>query len=139
MSTSHSSKAAAAGGPSDSAPLTGEEGMNILKIVVVGVVSLVIFAVSAVIAALVLSADEEALNVKGLAPIPADIMKKEELGIIDMVPFDADHRLQNWQAEKHKALTSWGWVDKSKGVVRMPIEDAMKDVIQKGGAGEGNK
>jgi hypothetical protein len=139
MSTSHSPKAAAAGGPTDSPPVTGEEGLNIFKIVVVGVVSLVIFAISAVIAALVLNADEAALNVKGLAPMPADIMKKQEIGIIDMTPFDEDHRLATWNAEKHKALTSWGWVDKSKGVVRMPIEDAMKDVIQKAGAGEGNK
>ncbi|HEY0708134.1 MAG TPA: hypothetical protein VGG33_15120 [Polyangia bacterium] len=136
MSNPHSPKAAT-GAPSASTHLTGEEGMNIFKIVVVGVVSLVIFAISAVIAALVLNADEAALNVTGLAPIPADIAKKEELGIIDMVPFDSDRRLETWHAEKQKALSSWGWVDKSKGVVRMPIEAAMKDVIQKAGATEG--
>lgn len=114
--------------------------MNITKIVVVGVVSLVIFAISAVIAGMILSADETELNAKGLAPLPADIRQKEEIGIIDYVPFDTDHRLEHWHAKQAAALTSYGWVDRSKGIIHIPIDQAMKDVIdQASGAGGTHK
>ena len=35
-------------------------------------------------------------------------------------------KLQAVRAETTKALTTYAWVDKSKGVVRIPINDAMK-------------
>ena len=114
--------------------------MNIAKIVVVGVVSLAIFAVSAVIAGLILNADEAELNAKGLAPMPADIRQKEEVGIIDYVQFDNDHRLEHWKAKQEATLTSYGWVDRSKGTIHIPIDLAMKDVIeQASGAGGTHK
>jgi len=35
-------------------------------------------------------------------------------------------KLQTLRQESSKALTTYGWVDKSKGVVRIPIDEAMK-------------
>jgi hypothetical protein len=105
--------------------------MNIVKIVMVGVVSLAIFAVSAVIAGLIVSGDAAKAKAAGATPIPADILKKEEIGIIDYVPFDADHRLAQWKAEREHRLNSFGWVDRSKGVIHIPIQQAMKEVIEK--------
>lgn len=137
MSNPHSSKAASMDGAKPSA--LNEDGMNIFKIVVVGVVSLVIFAISAVIAALILSNDEAQLNVKGLAGMPADILKKEEIGIIDVAPFDTDQRLAIWHAANAKALSTYGWVDRAKGVVHIPIERAMNEVILKAAAEGGAK
>ncbi len=121
-------------------PSPDGDGMNILKIVVIGVVSLVIFAVSAVIAALILDVDETAMQAKGIAPIPQDILKKEEIGIIDYTQFDADTRLATWRADKEQKLASYGWVDRKKGLIHIPIADAVKDVIrQASGAGGGSK
>jgi hypothetical protein len=133
--------------PPSAAPAAGhplstdnEDGMNIAKIVIVGVVSLVIFAVSAVAAGLILRGDEAELNAKGLAPLPADIRHKEEVGIIDYVPFDSDHRLAEWRAKQEATLTSYGWVDRSKGVIHIPIDTAIKDIIdQAGSAGGGTR
>ena len=61
------------------------------------------------------------------------LAKKEEVGIVDYVPFDADDRLEHWQQEKAKALNSYGWVDKKKGLIHIPIDEAMKDVIRQAG------
>jgi hypothetical protein len=36
------------------------------------------------------------------------------------------------QAEQERALTSYGWVDKSRGVVRIPVEEAMKLLAERG-------
>jgi hypothetical protein len=39
---------------------------------------------------------------------------------------DRADKLQAMQQEKIKALTAYAWVDKNKGMVRIPITDAMK-------------
>ena len=40
--------------------------------------------------------------------------------------------LRDLRAHEDEVLTSYGWVDKNTGVVRIPIEEAMKIVVQKG-------
>lgn len=112
-----------------------EDGVNMTKIIVVGVVSLVIFAISAVIAGIIVNADEVELGTRGIAPLPADITKKEEIGIVDYVLFDGDTRLAKWKAERKKTGESYGWVDRKKGLIHIPIEQAMKDVVREAGGG----
>jgi hypothetical protein len=122
----------ATGGPGT----PNEDGMNIAKIVVVGVVSLVIFAISAVVAGLIVSGDAKQVQGSGpsLPVVPADIARKEEIGIIDYVPFDNDTRLYRWKAERQHELTTYGWVDRSKGIIHIPIERAMKEMVEKAGS-----
>jgi len=36
------------------------------------------------------------------------------------------------RAAEEKALTTYGWVDQQKGVVRIPIDQAMKLTLQRG-------
>ena len=40
--------------------------------------------------------------------------------------------LQDLRAQEDQILNSYGWVDKNAGVVRIPIEDAMKLTVQRG-------
>ena len=40
--------------------------------------------------------------------------------------------LQQLRAEEEQILNSYGWVDKNAGVVRIPIEEAMKLTVQRG-------
>jgi hypothetical protein len=40
--------------------------------------------------------------------------------------------LQQLRAEEEQILNSYGWVDKNAGVVRIPIEEAMKLAVQRG-------
>jgi len=40
--------------------------------------------------------------------------------------------LRDLRAHEDEVLTSYGWVNKNTGVVRIPIEEAMKIVVQKG-------
>lgn len=44
-------------------------------------------------------------------------------------PFDDIGRLL---AEEERTLASYGWVDKDKGVVRIPIKDAMARIAKRG-------
>jgi cytoskeletal protein RodZ len=40
--------------------------------------------------------------------------------------------LQQYREEEGKRLTSYGWVDQGSGVVRIPIEDAKKRLVEQG-------
>lgn len=40
--------------------------------------------------------------------------------------------LQQMRAAEEAVLGSYGWVDRDKGVARMPIDEAMKIVVQRG-------
>jgi hypothetical protein len=40
--------------------------------------------------------------------------------------------LQDLRAQEDRILNSYGWIDKNTGVVRIPIDEAMKLVVQRG-------
>jgi len=41
------------------------------------------------------------------------------------VPFATDTRLHRWRAEHNAKLNGYGWIDREKGIVHVPIERAM--------------
>jgi hypothetical protein len=98
------------------------------KVILVGVVSLAIFALCTVWAAVLLH-NETARTEKatGATRVPAEI-GKEEIGIVDQVPFIVDHRLTLWRAERKAKLDGYGWVDRTKGIAHIPIDRAMDAV-----------
>lgn len=40
--------------------------------------------------------------------------------------------LSQWQAQEMETLTTYGWVDRENGVVRIPIEEAMQRLLEQG-------
>ena len=42
--------------------------------------------------------------------------------------------LDRFKVEQRKALTGYGWVDRTGGIAHVPIEDAMRDVAGRGDA-----
>jgi hypothetical protein len=109
------------------------DGVDIKKIITVGGVSLFIFAVSAVIAALIVRGENKQYEARGLPPPPGEL-GKDEIGLVDQVEFSQDHRLEDWKAAKRKRLDSYGWVDRSKSLVHIPIEKAIDQVVTQAGA-----
>ena len=118
-----------------SADAHSDDGMNLTKIIVVGVISLVIFALSAVVAWWILRDDTATYTQRGIAPQMTGLNKKQEIGIVDLPHFDDDLRLDEWRAQKAKQATSYGWADRAKGLVRIPIEEAMKEVVRQAQSG----
>ncbi len=111
----------------------GEDGIQMGKIVGIGIVSLVIFALSALIAHLVLKNYTAYLRAEtGEAP-RGRMIGKPEIGIVDQVHFDDDHRLEIWRAARNKHLSGYGWVDHARGVVHVPIDKAMDQVVKQAG------
>lgn len=121
--TAHGAKVPGGGGPGNL------HDMNLGKIIIVGVVSLTIFAVGIVWAyRLMVGRETQSREAAGLAAEPTQL-GKVEIGIVDQVPFEIDHRVEKWRADYKKALSSYGWVDRAKGIARIPIEQAMERVV----------
>jgi hypothetical protein len=98
------------------------------KVIGVGAVSLVIFALSTVWAAVILSRETKKVeDAVGVTYRPLKV-EQEEIGIVDQIPFASDKRLPRWKAEHAAKLNGYGWVDRAKGVAHIPIERAMEAV-----------
>jgi hypothetical protein len=103
------------------------DSVNFGKVILVGVVSLVIFAASIAWAAAIWH-DSMAKAEARAGKARLFDTKRTEIGIVDQVPFNSDKRLPKWRHDRKVELESYGWVDKAKGVVHMPIETAMEKV-----------
>jgi hypothetical protein len=98
------------------------------KVIGVGVASLVIFALSIAVAGRIMhGAEAEAVSKTGHATM--FVAKRAEIGIVDQVPFTADKRLPAWRGERKAYLDGYGWVDRSKGVVHIPIDKAVDRIL----------
>lgn len=107
-----------------------EDGVNIKTILAVGVISLTIFALSAVVALVIVrahnrNADDEGRIANG------KYIGAAEIGIVDQPEFENDRRLEKWIAAKQKHLSSYGWVNRERGLIHIPIDKAMEEVIAK--------
>jgi hypothetical protein len=107
------------------------DAVNYRKVIGVGVASLVLFAVSIWVSAVIWHGAMADAEAKGGRARAIDT-HRAEIGIVDQVPFTYDKRLPKWRHDRKVELESYGWVDKTKGVVRIPIEAAMDKVA--GGA-----
>jgi hypothetical protein len=113
-----------------------DEGIHFGKVLTVGIGSIVIFFLATIFVWKLLDADEKRLQPAGPLPLPQEV-GHVEIGIVDQVPFDVTRALQGYREDAIGRLESWGWVDKQKGVIHMPIERAMEDVVAQQGKGSG--
>lgn len=105
-----------------------QDTIDFKKVIAVGVVSLVIFALASWWAVAILHGERSALGARAEWKAPTEL-GNVEIGIVDQVPFDGDQRLQKWKAERAAWLSQYGWVDRARGVAHMPIERAMDEIV----------
>jgi len=105
-----------------------EDNIDFRKVIAVGVVSLVIFAVATWWSIVILHGERAELKGRSEGR-PGTEFGKTEIGIVDQVPFSKDKRLELWKTERAEWLAGYNWVDRAHGVVTMPIERAMDAVV----------
>ncbi len=104
-----------------------EDRISTGKIVAVGVGSLVIFF----LASLVTSVYQQVRQGEhGPIPIPPEV-GQSKIGIVEQQQFDLAVRGERDRAARVERLGTYGWVDRSAGVVHLPIDVAM-DLVAKG-------
>jgi hypothetical protein len=112
-------------------PHGAQDDVDYGKVIIVGVLSLLLFAVSIAWSTFVWKGTIKDTEAKTGKAREID-MSRTEQGIVDQVPFVSDKRLPGWRAARKHDLESYGWVDKSKNLVHIPIEAAMDKIA--GGA-----
>jgi hypothetical protein len=109
-------------------PLLEEEQLPTGTITWVGLGSLALFAAGIWVSNLMLTNETVRQQAMGMPSVPAEI-GKPEIGIVDQQLFELEHRDQDERSRQNARLGSYGWVDKEKKVVHVPIEEAMKQVV----------
>jgi hypothetical protein len=106
-----------------------------VKIVAVGIAALVIFAAATMWSARILSTSARMLQPTGPMPTGKDI-GKAEIGIVDQTPFESTRGAERYRRHDADVLGSYGWVDRDKGIIHVPIDTAIDQFLQQQ---QGNK
>ncbi len=121
----HPPDAHAHGGHAHDTTATQAENLPIGKVITVGLVSLLVFAVGSVWALEIRSATIASMNPSGAIGLPQNF-GAEEQGIVDQIPFELNHWVKDDRAASKKQLHGYGWVDRQAGVIHIPIEHAIE-------------
>jgi hypothetical protein len=105
-----------------------EEAIHWGKVLGVGIGALIAFTIAVWITARFMQTRERMLQPNGPDPVPRQI-GQGEIGIVDQVPFDVARAAAQYRRERLERLGSWGWVDRKRGIVHMPVEKAMDAVV----------
>lgn len=100
------------------------------RIVVIGVIGLCVFVGAGVWSATV-QRELTGTNRSDTAG-RAEHAGEREVGNVFQRPFDKENISAERKLEARKRLDSAGWVDRERGVVHIPIEQAMEIVARKG-------
>jgi hypothetical protein len=71
----------------------------------------------------------------GAQPPPAEVVKTEMSEPVQTFPklvTSEPLALAAFRAQEDAQLTSYGWIEKDKGIVRIPIDEAMRIVAEQG-------
>jgi len=112
-------------------------GVNIKKIMAVGVVSLVLFALAVAWAAVILKRDTARLHKERGAAAPRALAYEAEINIVDFVDFGSDARLKDYERANQEKLTGYSWYDREAGLVRVPVDQAIEQFIAENESADG--
>jgi hypothetical protein len=109
-------------------------GIAMGKVVAVGIISVLIFAVGSWWAYRIFERTTREMNPSGHAYIPAAI-GQEEINIVDQVPFELNRWVSRYDEEyvNEKGtgrLQTYGWTDRKTGTIRIPIDRAMDLIVE---------
>ena len=111
-------------------PPAEEDTLPAGKIYLVGVVALVVFLAGSIAAVLALRAVRQEVNPDGPAALPA-MAGQAKIGMVEQRLFENANMGPVWRKAAHDRLQRFGWVDKEKGIVHIPIDRAM-DMVERG-------
>jgi hypothetical protein len=101
-----------------------DEHVASFKVVAVGVVALVVFGAATIWSSRILSGTAKMLQPTG--PIaPGKDIGKAEIGIVDQTPFETTRGAERYRRRDLETLGSYGWVDRDKGIIHIPIDAAI--------------
>jgi hypothetical protein len=98
------------------------------KVVAIGVTALVVFGAAVAWSAKILDRTTRTLSPSGPLPVGKEI-GKAEIGIVDQTPFETTRGAELYRREQLKRLNGYGWVDPNKGIIHVPIDRAIDELL----------
>lgn len=111
-------------------PPAEEDRLPSGKIYAVGIVALIVFFLGSLAAGLSMRAVRLEVNPTGPAPLPQEA-GRAKIGMVEQRLFEQSNMGPVWREAAHHRLATFGWIDKEKGIVHVPIERAM-ELVEKG-------
>ncbi len=109
-----------------------DQTVNVRAILLIGGAIVAVAALAFVALALLLSS----LTTANISRLDADVVTLPDATVepSDAPPLQADEQadLRSYQAQEQQVLNSYGWVDEANGVVRVPIREAMRMLVDRG-------
>jgi hypothetical protein len=109
-------------------PPAEEDRIHSKTIVFVGVAALCVFFVASVVTITWMKRRQAELAPEGPAPLPAEL-GQSKIGILEQRLFENSNQAEVMRRTQERKLEGYGWVDRERGVVRIPIAEAMKRVL----------
>jgi hypothetical protein len=97
-------------------------------LVLLGAASLIVFALAS-LAAVLVEADELG-GVTDDPTIARTIVGAEQIGMVEPRMIELEDRAVRLAAERKTQLEEYGWVDRERGIIRIPVERAMQDLAE---------
>jgi hypothetical protein len=130
----HAERTHAAPAPHDNVLVQHEESDVNVRAVISFVVGLIVFGVVMHVAVWgfyrFLDARQDAAQVPSAYPLAAE--QEHRLPPEPRLQINPREDLRELREQENATLSTYGWVDKNAGVVRIPIAEAMKLTIQRG-------
>ena len=118
--------------PSTSPPPAGpppeEERIPFGKVAAVGLTAIVLFSAAVVWEQHLLAVETRAALPQGEAPAPR--VGQDEIGIVDQKMFELEGRSERLRRDQVQRLGSYGWTDRDAGLIHIPIQRAMDEVVK---------
>ena len=108
-------------------PLPEETPLPFGTIALVSLATLAFFAVCVYFADLIRQHHNEE-TAGNVAPLPAKA-GQAEIGIVDQPMFELERRAEDERQARLQRLSSYGWVDRERALIHIPIERAMEQVL----------
>jgi hypothetical protein len=117
------------------APHPGQQRdrVHMPRVLTVAAATLLSFAVGITWAYRILIAGDPQVRGPGSTAGAHDI-GRAEIGIVDQVVFEGDARLERRRQREGQQLDSYGWIDRARGIIHIPIDEAMSRVLREAGA-----
>ncbi len=106
------------------------EGLPTVRAVVIAVIFLVIFFLATLWSVRILHSEERRLGpAQELIPSPREI-GKPEIGMVNQRLFELQLDAKKKRDEQLQRLNSYGWVDRDKQLIHIPIDQAMETIAR---------
>jgi hypothetical protein len=109
-------------------PPAEADSINSWKIAAVGVASLLVFLVASVVTVGFMHRRQRELN-PSHPMMPAQAGQRK-IGLVEQQLFENANHAQARRVHELDRLRSYGWVDRQKGLVHVPIDRAMERALQ---------